>query len=99
MSMLAVDVEKRLGALRRSTAQFETADGVTALFGRSGSGKTTLVNMIAGLVRPTAGRIALDGTRAVRHRARHQRAAAPPPHRLRVPGRPAVPASDGRART
>lgn len=35
--------------------------GVTALFGRSGSGKTTLANMVAGLVRPERGRIAIDG--------------------------------------
>ena len=34
--------------------------------------------------------------RAVRLRRAHQRAGAPPPHRLRVPGRPAVPASVGR---
>jgi molybdate transport system ATP-binding protein len=35
--------------------------GVTALFGRSGSGKTSVVNMVAGLSRPDAGRIAVDG--------------------------------------
>jgi molybdate transport system ATP-binding protein len=34
---------------------------VVALFGRSGSGKTTLVNLIAGLARPDAGRVELDG--------------------------------------
>jgi ABC-type lipoprotein export system ATPase subunit len=32
-----------------------------ALIGRSGSGKTTLLNLIAGLDRPTQGRIAVDG--------------------------------------
>lgn len=36
-------------------------EGVTALFGRSGSGKTTVVNAVAGLVRPDAGRIVLNG--------------------------------------
>src|SRR5438270_12631514 len=36
--------------------------GITALFGRSGSGKTSLVNTLAGLLRPDAGRISLDGT-------------------------------------
>ncbi len=35
--------------------------GVVALFGRSGSGKTTLVNLLAGLIAPDSGRIALDG--------------------------------------
>jgi putative ABC transport system ATP-binding protein len=32
-----------------------------AVIGRSGSGKTTLLNLIAGLDRPTEGRIAVDG--------------------------------------
>lgn len=32
-----------------------------ALMGPSGSGKTTLLNLIAGIDRPTAGRIAVDG--------------------------------------
>ncbi len=35
--------------------------GVTALFGPSGAGKTTLANMVAGLVRPDAGRIEVNG--------------------------------------
>jgi putative ABC transport system ATP-binding protein len=34
---------------------------VLALFGKSGSGKTTLLNMIAGLDRPTRGRIEIAG--------------------------------------
>jgi len=33
----------------------------TALSGRSGSGKTTLLNLIAGISRPTAGSIVIDG--------------------------------------
>ena len=40
---------------------FDAPKGVTALFGRSGSGKTTVVNAVAGLLRPDAGRIVLDG--------------------------------------
>jgi len=58
--MLSVDVEKRLGDVAIAV-KFETAQGVTALFGPSGAGKTSIVNMIAGLVTPDRGRIALDG--------------------------------------
>lgn len=35
--------------------------GVNCLFGRSGSGKTSIVNAVAGLLRPDAARIVLDG--------------------------------------
>ena len=59
--MLTVDVEKRLGDFALS-ARFETPAGATALFGPSGAGKTAIVNMIAGLVTPDRGRIALDDT-------------------------------------
>lgn len=59
MSMISVDVEKRLGEFSLN-ARFETAGGVTGVFGSSGSGKTTLVNMIAGLVTPDRGRIVID---------------------------------------
>jgi molybdate transport system ATP-binding protein len=38
---------------------FEAPPGVTVLFGPSGSGKSTTLAAIAGLVRPTSGRIAL----------------------------------------
>ena len=59
--MLAVDVEKQLGTLKLSV-RFDAASGATALFGPSGAGKTSLVNMIAGLVTPDRGSIALDDT-------------------------------------
>ncbi len=59
--MLAVDVEKRLGAFSAAVV-FKAAGGVTALFGPSGSGKTSIVNMIAGLLKPDRGSIALDDT-------------------------------------
>lgn len=40
----------------------ELAEGeVVALFGKSGSGKTTLLNLMAGLDRPTSGRIEVEG--------------------------------------
>jgi molybdate transport system ATP-binding protein len=60
MTMLTLDVEKRLGDFFMR-AQFESAAGVTALFGRSGAGKTTLVNMVAGLIAPDRGRITVNG--------------------------------------
>jgi molybdate transport system ATP-binding protein len=57
--VLIVDVDKKLGDLTLS-AKFESAGGVVALYGPSGAGKTSIVNMIAGLVTPDRGRIALD---------------------------------------
>ena len=49
-----------------------------SLMGASGSGKSTLLNLIAGIDRPTAGRIVVDGTdiaRLSRTRLAHWRAA------------------------
>ncbi len=59
--MLSVDVEKKLGDVLIAAA-FETEGGATALYGPSGAGKTSIVNMIAGLITPDRGRIALDDT-------------------------------------
>src|SRR3569623_3679162 len=42
-------------------AKFVSDGRLTAMFGRSGSGKTTLINVISGLLRPTTGRIVIDG--------------------------------------
>jgi molybdate transport system ATP-binding protein len=61
MIVLAVDVEKKLGGFKLAV-RFEAAGGATALFGPSGSGKTSVVNMIAGLLTPDRGSIALDDT-------------------------------------
>jgi molybdate transport system ATP-binding protein len=58
--MLRVDVAKQLGEFSLS-ATFESEGRVTGLFGASGAGKTSLVNMIAGLLRPDRGTIAIDG--------------------------------------
>lgn len=40
---------------------FDAPPGVTALFGHSGAGKTSVVNAVAGLLRPDAGRVAVEG--------------------------------------
>ncbi|RUW48606.1 molybdenum ABC transporter ATP-binding protein [Mesorhizobium sp. M1A.F.Ca.ET.072.01.1.1] len=57
---LSVDISHRLGDFAID-ANFESAGRLTALFGPSGSGKSTLINVIAGLIRPQKGRIAVDG--------------------------------------
>ncbi len=57
--MLEVDVHHRAGEFVLDVG-VSAGDGVTALFGRSGAGKSTLVGMIAGLVKPAAGRIVLN---------------------------------------
>lgn len=58
--MLSVAVEHRFAGFELNAA-FDSAGGLTALFGRSGAGKTSLINAIAGLLRPDRGRIVLDG--------------------------------------
>jgi molybdate transport system ATP-binding protein len=57
--MLRVDVSKQLGEFAIDTS-FASEGRVTGLFGASGAGKTSLVNMIAGLLRPDRGTIAID---------------------------------------
>ena len=58
--MLRVDVSKRLGDFTVEAA-FASEGRVTGLFGTSGAGKTSLINMIAGLLLPDRGIIAIDG--------------------------------------
>jgi molybdate transport system ATP-binding protein len=57
---LSVAVRQAFGGFTLDAA-FEAPRGITVLFGRSGSGKTTVVNAVAGLLKPQAGRIAVDG--------------------------------------
>jgi molybdate transport system ATP-binding protein len=61
--MLEFSAAKTLGEFQLEADFQVPATGVLALFGRSGTGKTTLVNMLAGLVRPDHGRIAVAGNR------------------------------------
>jgi len=77
--VIALDVEKRLGEFSLA-AKLEAAAGATALFGPSGAGKSTIVNLIAGLIAPDRGRIALDDTVLFDAAARVD----VPPHRRRV---------------
>jgi molybdate transport system ATP-binding protein len=77
--VLAVDVEKRLGSFT-ANVRFAAAQGATALFGASGAGKTSVVNMIAGLLTPDRGSIALDGETLFDSHA----SIDVPPHRRRI---------------
>jgi energy-coupling factor transport system ATP-binding protein len=47
-------------ALRRMTLSFEPGE-FTAIIGNNGSGKSTLMKLIVGLLKPTAGRVVVDG--------------------------------------
>ena len=77
--MLRVDISKQLGKFSIEAA-FTSEGRVTGLFGASGAGKTSLVNMIAGLLRPDRGVIALDGETLDDAAA----GAHVPPHRRRI---------------
>lgn len=59
--MLELRVEHRFAGFRLDVQFDGPSDGVTAVFGPSGCGKSTLLACVAGLVRPQAGRIAIDG--------------------------------------
>ena len=56
-----IRVSRRLGG-RTIAAECASVDGLTALFGPSGAGKTSILNMVAGLLAPDQGRIAVGET-------------------------------------
>jgi molybdate transport system ATP-binding protein len=58
---LEVDFAKAWPGGVRIEAAFKSDAAILALFGRSGSGKSTVVNVLAGLLRPDAGRIVVEG--------------------------------------
>ena len=57
---LSVEIQKRMGAFHL-TAQLEAGDEHLALLGASGSGKSVTLKCIAGILKPDAGRIELNG--------------------------------------
>ena len=59
--MLELKVRKRLGDFELDADIACETGGIIAFFGRSGAGKSSLINMLAGLLRPDSGRIAING--------------------------------------
>lgn len=55
-----VDVVVRRGD-SEIACRFASGAGITVLFGPSGAGKTSVLDMVAGLLRPTSGRIVVGG--------------------------------------
>jgi heme exporter protein A len=68
--MLMIEVEAlakyfgRFSALRNLCIRINRGDFI-ALFGRNGAGKTTLLRILAGLSRPSAGRITIHASRSL----------------------------------
>jgi putative ABC transport system ATP-binding protein len=69
--MAAVEVQNVRKVYKRDTQEIVVLDGINlqvpegefvALMGPSGSGKTTLLNLIAGIDRPTSGKVIVGGT-------------------------------------
>src|SRR5262249_1370930 len=63
--MIQARILKRFPAIGESAEfslelEFQTAAGVTVLFGPSGAGKTLTLDSIAGFIKPDSGRILLD---------------------------------------
>ena len=75
--MLRLRAQRQLGRFALDV-DIECHHAVTAIYGPSGAGKTSLLNLVAGLVRPDAGEISLDGQTLF---SSTQRIDLPPEHR------------------
>lgn len=65
MTIVVEDVTVVFGrTLALDEIDLEIGPGITGMFGPNGSGKSTLLKTIAGLLRPTSGRVVIDGTDA-----------------------------------
>lgn len=69
--MLHIALKKQRGAFTLDVDIAAPTPGIVALFGRSGCGKSTLVNLIAGLLAPDEGRVAIDGDVLIDTRAKN----------------------------
>ena len=63
MTTLRAQFEHRFAGGPSLEAEFEAPPGITALFGPSGAGKTTTLRILAGLLRPGRGSVALGAER------------------------------------
>jgi len=77
--MIEIDVRLARGDFALECA-LRSDTGALGLFGRSGSGKSTVIGLIAGLLRPDAGHVRVDGETLVDV----GRGVFVPPHRRRV---------------
>jgi len=69
VEVVAEGVVKRLGRVRAlDGASFAARGRVVALLGTNGSGKTTLLSIVAGLRRPSAGTLRVNGVEPYRDR-------------------------------
>ncbi len=82
--------ERGSGRLDLDVALEVAAGRCLALAGPSGAGKTSILRVVAGLLRPSAGRVACGERGVAGHRPRHRPPARAPPLRLRLPGVRAV---------